>query len=81
MDTAEILKRVRHIEIETGKLVKETFAGEYLSIFKGQGIEFAEVRQYIPGDDSHLFDSVIYADTKGKVKRITLAQIGLQEHK
>ena len=38
MDTAEILKRVRRIEIETGKLVKETFAGEYLSIFKGQGV-------------------------------------------
>lgn len=56
MDTAEILKRVRHIEIETGKLVKETFAGEYLSIFKGQGIEFAEVRQYIPGDDIRSID-------------------------
>jgi len=56
MDTAEILKRVRRIEIETGKLVKETFAGEYLSIFKGQGIEFAEVRQYIPGDDVRSID-------------------------
>ena len=39
------------------------------------------IQEYIPGDDSHLFDSVIYADTNGKVKRITLAQIGLQEHK
>ncbi len=39
------------------------------------------IQEYIPGDDSHLFDSVIYADTKGKVKRVTLAQIGLQEHK
>ena len=39
------------------------------------------IQEYIPGDDSYLFDSVIYADTKGKVKRITLAQIGLQEHK
>ena len=39
------------------------------------------IQEYIPGDDSTLFDSVIYADTKGKVKRITLAQIGLQEHK
>ncbi len=56
MDTAEILKRVRRIEIETGKLVKETFAGEYLSIFKGQGMEFAEVRQYIPGDDVRSID-------------------------
>ena len=63
MDTAEILKRVRHIEIETGKLVKETFAGEYLSIFKGQGIEFAEVRQYIPGDDVRSIDWNVSAKT------------------
>ena len=63
MDTAEILKRVRRIEIETGKLVKETFAGEYLSIFKGQGIEFAEVRQYIPGDDIRSIDWNVSAKT------------------
>ena len=63
MDTAEILKRVRHIEIETGKLVKETFAGEYLSVFKGQGIEFAEVRQYIPGDDIRSIDWNVSAKT------------------
>lgn len=63
MDTAEILKRVRRIEIETGKLVKETFAGEYLSIFKGQGIEFAEVRQYIPGDDIRSIDWNVSART------------------
>ena len=65
MDTAEILKRVRRIEIETGKLVKETFAGEYLSIFKGQGIEFAEVRQYIPGDDVRSIDWNVSAKTGG----------------
>ena len=39
------------------------------------------IQEYIQGDDSTLFDSVIYSDTNGKVKRITLAQIGLQEHK
>lgn len=39
------------------------------------------IQEYIPGDDSTLFDSVIYSDTKGILKRITLAQIGLQEHK
>jgi len=38
------------------------------------------VQEYIPGDDSHLFDSVIYSDREAKVKRITFAQIGLQEH-
>lgn len=38
------------------------------------------IQEYIPGDDSYLFDSVIYSDRNAKVKRITLAQIGLQEH-
>lgn len=65
MDTAEILKRVRRIEIETGKLVAETFAGEYLSVFKGQGIEFAEVRQYVPGDDIRSIDWNVSAKTGG----------------
>jgi uncharacterized protein (DUF58 family) len=51
MDTAEILKKVRQIEIKTGKLVSETFAGEYQSVFKGRGMEFSEVREYVPGDD------------------------------
>lgn len=39
------------------------------------------IQEYIPGDDSTLFDSVVYANKEAKVKRITLAQIGLQEHK
>lgn len=56
MDTADILKKVRQIEIQTGKLVEETFSGEYLSAFKGQGIEFAEVREYTPGDDVRSID-------------------------
>ncbi len=56
MDTADILKKVRQIEIQTGKLVEETFAGEYLSTFKGQGMEFSEVREYIPGDDVRSID-------------------------
>ncbi|MCG2726291.1 MAG: DUF58 domain-containing protein [Elusimicrobia bacterium] len=51
MDTAEILKKVRQIEIKTGRLVSETFAGEYQSVFKGRGMEFSEVREYVPGDD------------------------------
>ena len=63
MDSAEILKRVRRIEIETGKLVAETFAGQYLSVFKGQGMEFAEVRQYIPGDDIRNIDWNVSAKT------------------
>lgn len=65
MQTSDILKRVRRIEFETGKLVSETFAGEYLSVFKGQGIEFAEVRQYVPGDDVRSIDWNVSARTGG----------------
>jgi len=56
MNTAEILKKVRQIEIKTGRLVSETFAGEYQSVFKGRGMEFAEVREYVPGDDVRAID-------------------------
>ena len=56
MDSAEIFTKVRQIEIQTNKLVSETFAGEYLSTFKGQGIEFSEVREYTPGDDVRSID-------------------------
>ena len=50
-------------------------------IKKGGYLDTLIIQEYISGDDSTLFDSVIYADTSAKVKRITLAQIGLQEHK
>lgn len=56
MNTAELLKKVRHIEITTGRLVSETFAGQYQSVFKGRGIEFSEVREYVPGDDIRSID-------------------------
>ena len=56
LNTAEILKKVRQIEIKTGKLVSETFSGQYQSIFKGRGIEFSEVREYLPGDDIRTID-------------------------
>ena len=52
----EILAQVRRIEILTGRLVTETLAGEYLSVFKGRGMEFAEVREYSPGDDVRAID-------------------------
>ena len=51
------------------------------TIKNGGYLDTLIIQEYIEGDDSTLFDSVIYADAKGKVKRITLAQIGLQEHK
>lgn len=52
----EILKQVRQIEIRSGKLVNEIFAGQYSSVFKGRGMEFSEVRDYIPGDDVRSID-------------------------
>src|SRR5512135_3454229 len=52
----EILKKIRHIEIRTTRLVNDLFGGEYESVFKGQGIEFADVRQYVPGDDIRTID-------------------------
>jgi len=56
INTSEIIKKVKDIEIKTGKLVSETFSGEYLSIFKGKGIEFSEVREYNIGDDIRNID-------------------------
>ena len=51
METSELLKRVRKIEIKTRGLSKNIFAGEYHSAFKGRGITFSEVREYQYGDD------------------------------
>lgn len=51
MDTQEILKKVRKIEIKTRGLSQNIFAGQYHSAFKGRGMEFAEVREYQFGDD------------------------------
>lgn len=48
---AEILKKVKLLEISTRKLVNNVFAGEYHTAFKGQGMTFAEFREYVPGDD------------------------------
>lgn len=52
----EILRKIRHIEIRTSRLVNDLFGGEYQSVFKGQGIEFADVREYVPGDDIRTID-------------------------
>ncbi len=52
----EILRQVRRIEIQTTRLVNDLFGGEYKSVFKGQGIEFADVREYVPGDDIRSID-------------------------
>lgn len=52
----EILDKVRRIEIQTRSVVDERFAGEYHSVFRGHGMEFAEVREYQPGDDVRSID-------------------------
>jgi uncharacterized protein (DUF58 family) len=53
---AELMGQVRRIELRTRGLVASQFAGEYHSVFKGQGMEFAEVREYVPGDDVRTID-------------------------
>ncbi|HXR46740.1 MAG TPA: DUF58 domain-containing protein [Candidatus Limnocylindrales bacterium] len=52
----EILKKIRQIELRTNRLVTETLAGQYHSVFKGQGMNFDEVREYQPGDDVRAID-------------------------
>jgi uncharacterized protein (DUF58 family) len=52
----DILKKVRQIEIRTRHMVTEVFAGQFHSAFKGQGMEFEEVREYVPGDDIRSID-------------------------
>jgi uncharacterized protein (DUF58 family) len=63
MDQKELFKKIRRIEIRTKRLVNDLFSGEYHSTFKGQGMEFEEVRQYEPGDDIRLIDWNVTART------------------
>ncbi len=52
----EILKKIRQIELRTNRLVSESLAGAYHSVFKGQGMNFEEVREYQPGDEVRTID-------------------------
>jgi uncharacterized protein (DUF58 family) len=54
--TAEILKKVRELEIKSKRLTRHIFTGEYHSAFKGRGMSFREVREYAPGDDIRFID-------------------------
>ena len=56
METREILKKVRQIEIKTRGVVNEILSGEYHAVFKGRGMNFAEVREYQLGDDVRAID-------------------------
>lgn len=59
----EILEKVRHIEVRTNRLVNESLAGSYHSVFKGRGMNFDEVREYVPGDEIRSIDWNVTART------------------
>jgi uncharacterized protein (DUF58 family) len=63
MLTSELMKKIRRIEIRTRKLVNDSFAGDYHSIFKGRGMEFDEVRPYQIGDEIRNIDWNVTART------------------
>jgi uncharacterized protein (DUF58 family) len=62
-DALEILRSVRRIEIKSRRIVQELFSGSYHAVFKGTGIEFSEVREYVPGDDVRSIDWNVTART------------------
>jgi uncharacterized protein (DUF58 family) len=61
--TKEILKKVRQVEVRTSRLVNDTLAGSYQSVFKGRGMNFDEVREYVPGDEIRTIDWNVTART------------------
>ncbi len=60
---SEILARVRRMEVRTSRLVDDTMAGRYASVFKGRGMDFDRVRNYMPGDDVRTIDWNVTART------------------
>jgi hypothetical protein len=63
MIPAELMAQIRRIQIRTSRMVNEIMGGQYESVFKGQGMEFKEVREYIPGDDIRSIDWNVTART------------------
>jgi uncharacterized protein (DUF58 family) len=61
--TTELMNKIRRIEFRTRRLVNDSFAGEYHSVFRGQGMEFDEVRPYMPGDEIRAIDWNVTART------------------
>lgn len=59
----EVLQEIRRIQIRTSHFVNDILAGQYESVFKGQGMEFKEVREYVPGDDIRMIDWNVTART------------------
>src|SRR5882724_11819342 len=62
-DISEVLKEVRRIQIVANRQVNDILAGEYLSVFKGRGMEFDSVREYVPGDEIRNIDWNVTART------------------
>jgi uncharacterized protein (DUF58 family) len=72
MLTAELMQEVKRLEIRARRRVEDVFAGQYHSAFRGQGVEFAEVREYEPGDDIRTIDWNVTARTgKPFIKRFS----------
>ena len=69
MDSNELLKKVRKIEIKTRGLSQNIFAGEYHSAFKGRGMMFSEVRAYQYGDDIRDIDWNVTARSRKPTRR------------
>src|ERR1700761_218203 len=70
--TREILKKVRQVELRTRRLVTDAMAGEYHSVFKGRGMDFDEVREYVPGDEVRTIDwNVTARSGRAFVKKFT----------
>ena len=64
----EVIQRVREIQVRTGRQVADVLAGQYVSVFKGRGIEFDEVRPYVPGDEIRTIDWKVTAQTGTPVR-------------
>ena len=80
METSELLKRVRKIEIKTRGLSKNIFAGEYHSAFKGRGMTFSEVREYQYGDDIRNIDWNVTAPPQPSLCEDLRGRTGVDGH-
>ncbi len=72
MISKELIKKIRHIDIKSAKLVEEVFSGEYRSRFRGKGMTFEDIREYYPGDDvRHIDWNVTARHNKAFVKQFS----------
>ena len=68
------MAQIRRIQIRTNRMVDEILAGQYHSVFKGQGMEFKEVREYVPGDDVRSIDWNVTARTGGPHVKVMMEE-------